>query len=183
MQNSFTDINSYNGTSDSSRSSTSSVESISRSNGKLKTQQSIVEVHSPPRDIMLDVIPNKPALPKVPASKSTLPASESPPKLSTSKSAPSFSVLKSTLLLKTSLVSPSPKSAPASPIPADLSTIPPTPPPLPPPLPPTPIESTPSFQTQKSVPSTFTFNKAETSKSKVFNGEYQFQILIIILSY
>ncbi|XP_071572327.1 epidermal growth factor receptor kinase substrate 8 isoform X2 [Temnothorax nylanderi] len=176
------DISSYNGISisDSSRSSTSSIESISRSNGKLNTQQSIVEVHSPPRDIILDAMPDKPASPapaaltlppELSASKSTpaLPASESAPKLPTSKSAPTLFVLKSIPIL-----SPL-KSAPASPVPAlDSSTIPPTPPPLPPPPPPppTPIGSTPLLQTQKSVPSTtFTFNKAETFKSsKLFNG-------------
>lgn len=188
LQHCFTDdINTFNGTiSNSNRSSISSVESISQSNGKLNTQQSIVEVHSPPRDIILDVITDELALPpsspsssalpvpilppQLPASKSTptLPASKSAPTLSISKSAPILPVLKSASILS------SLKSAPASFAPVlNSSMIPPMPPPLPPPSQPTPIGFTPLLQSQKSAPSTFTFSKTETSKNNKFsNGEY-----------
>ncbi|XP_011874773.1 PREDICTED: epidermal growth factor receptor kinase substrate 8-like [Vollenhovia emeryi] len=176
------DVSLYDRTiSNSSRSSTSSTESISRSSGKLNTQQSIVEVHSPPRDIIPDVIsePDSPPvptlLPELAASVSTpiLPASESA-KLPISKSAPSLSVLKSVEIpiiypLKSAPASSPPKSEPASPVPSlDSST---TPPPPPPPPPPTPIGPIPVLRTQKSVPSNFMFNKTETSKSSKFlNG-------------
>lgn len=157
-------MNAYNETtSNNSISSISSNESISESHGKLNTQQSIVEVHSPPRDVIPDVIFDKPALPLLPA----LSAPTFTPKstLATSKSAPILSTLQSTPLS-------SPKSAPASPALAS-SKIPSTPPPPPPPPPPTPIRSIPPLQTQKSAPSTiYISNKTEVSKNiKFFNGK------------
>ncbi|XP_012538537.2 epidermal growth factor receptor kinase substrate 8 [Monomorium pharaonis] len=164
------DISAHNRTrngSNSSRSSTSSIESNSQSNRKLNTQQSVVEVHSPPRDVILDVIPDRQALSSaltLPSKPSTikltpiLRESESVQTLPTSKSAPTLSVLKSAPIL--------PPLQPASLAPLlDSSTIPPTPPPLPPPM-----GSIPMLQTQKSAPSTFTFNKAETSKSNKFSS-------------
>ncbi|XP_029165811.1 epidermal growth factor receptor kinase substrate 8-like isoform X2 [Nylanderia fulva] len=164
-------INAYNGAmSNSSRSSVSSFDSTSESHSKLNTQQSIVEVHSPPRDFIPDdVISDKEVLEKMELPPVSVPTSNSvPTTLSVSKSAPILSVLKSTPAL-----SP-PKSAPASPASSKVSSkskISSTPPPPPPP-PPTPVRSTPQFQTQKSAPSTFsTLNKTDVSKSiKFFNG-------------
>ncbi|XP_072766407.1 epidermal growth factor receptor kinase substrate 8-like isoform X2 [Anoplolepis gracilipes] len=154
-------INAYNAISDSSRSSVSSIESTSQSHGKLKTQQSIVEVHSPPRDIVSDEVSDKSVSP----SPSSSPTFTSKSTLATSKSAPILSTLKLASALSAA------KSAPASPALAS-SKIPSTPPPPPPPPPPTPIGSIPLFQTQKSAPSTFsTSNKTEVSKSiKFFNS-------------
>ncbi|KAL6437497.1 hypothetical protein ACFW04_005152 [Cataglyphis niger] len=158
--------NAYNGaTSNSSRSSISSMESTSESHGKLNTQQSIVEVHSPPRHIILDVISDKPVSSSSP--ELSAPIFTSTSTLAVSKSAPILSTLKSTSALSL------PNSAPASPALAS-SKIPSTStPPPPPPPPPTPIRPIPPLQTQKSAPSTFsTSNKIEVSKSiKFFNGE------------
>lgn len=175
------DISAYNGTiSNSNRSSTSSIESISQSIGKFNTQQSIVEVHSPPHDIILDIIPGKLIIPptitpiatlpptELFTSKSTpiLPEPESAPTLSTSKSAPTLSVLKSAPVLS------SVKSTPVSSTPAlNSSTVPPMPPPLPLPPPSTPIGSISLLQPQKSLPSTFMLNKMGTFKNNhFFNG-------------
>ncbi|XP_011686748.1 PREDICTED: epidermal growth factor receptor kinase substrate 8-like isoform X2 [Wasmannia auropunctata] len=169
------DVSAYNGAiSNSSRSSTSSIESVSQSNGKFNTQQSIVEVHSPPRDIILDVTPDKLALPPAPTSQLELPASKSTPALFASKSAPTLSTSKSaptlSVLKSASILLPL-KSAPASPTPSlDLSMTPPTPPPLPPPPPPTPIGSTSLLQTEKSLLSTFMLHKAETPKNNKFSN-------------
>ncbi|KAL0125073.1 hypothetical protein PUN28_004311 [Cardiocondyla obscurior] len=183
------DVSLFNGAiSRSSRSSISSTESISQPYEKLKTQQSIVEVHSPPRNIILDVIiPDETVAlpqaltppPEVPTSElplSTPLVSEMAPKLSTSKSAPTLSLLKSSpilLPLKSAPVTFPPRSAPASPVLglASSEILPTSPPPPPPPPPPTPIGSIPLLHTQKSVPSSFTFNKADASKTnKLFNG-------------
>ncbi|XP_018397078.1 PREDICTED: epidermal growth factor receptor kinase substrate 8-like [Cyphomyrmex costatus] len=180
------DISAYNETeiSNSSTSSTSSIESVSQSNGKFNTQQSIVEVHSPPHDIILDIISDKliipPTITPTPqselfTSKSTpiLPESESAPTLSISKSAPTLSVLKSVPLLpsvKSTPVSSAVKSAPISPTPAlDSSILPPMPPPLPLP-PPTSIGSISLLQSQKSLPSTFMLNKMGTFKNNNFSN-------------
>jgi len=123
-----------------------------------------VEVHSPPRDVIPDVISDKPAPPLFPA----LSAATFTPKstLATSKSAPILPVLQSSPALS------SPKSAPASPALAS-SKISSTPPPPPPPPPPTPIRPIPPLQTQKSAPSTISIpNKTEVSKNiKFFNGK------------
>ncbi|XP_050452041.1 epidermal growth factor receptor kinase substrate 8-like isoform X2 [Cataglyphis hispanica] len=158
--------NAYNGTtSNSSRSSISSMESTSESHGKLNTQQSIVEVHSPPRHIISDVISDKPVSSSSLSPELSAPIFTSTSTLAVSKSAPILSTLKSTPALSL------PNSAPASP--ALASKIPSTStPPPPPPPPPTPIRPTPPLQTQKSAPSTFsTSNKIEVSKSiKFFNG-------------
>ncbi|XP_018057913.1 PREDICTED: epidermal growth factor receptor kinase substrate 8-like isoform X3 [Atta colombica] len=116
------DISAYNGTiNNSNRSSTSSIESISQSNRKFNTQQSIVEVHSPPHDIILDIIPVK-----------STPVS-------------------STLALNSSMM-------------------PPMPPPLPLPPPSTSIGSISLLQPQKSLPSTFMFNKVGIFKNNFSNG-------------
>lgn len=179
--NCFTDISAYNGTiNNSNRSSTSSIESISQSNRKFNTQQSIVEVHSPPHDIILDIIPGKLIIPptitpiatlsptELFTSKSTpiLPELESAPILSTSKSAPTLSILKSAPVLS------SVKSTPVSSTLANSSMMPPMPPPLPLPPPSTPIGSISLLQPQKSLPSTFMFNKVGTFKNNFSNGEY-----------
>ncbi|XP_018355931.1 PREDICTED: epidermal growth factor receptor kinase substrate 8-like isoform X1 [Trachymyrmex septentrionalis] len=183
------DISAYNGIiNNSNRSSTSSIESISQLNGKFNTQQSIVEVHSPPHDIILDIIPDKLIIPstitpiatlpptELFTSKSTpiLPELESASTLSTSKSAPTLSVLKSAPVLSSvnsTPVSFTVKSAPVSSTPAlNSSTIPPMPPPLPLPSPPTPIGSISLLQSQKSLPSTFMFNKVGTFKNNNFSN-------------
>ncbi|XP_025073139.1 epidermal growth factor receptor kinase substrate 8 isoform X1 [Pogonomyrmex barbatus] len=162
------DINSHNGTiSNSDRSSVSSIESISQSNRQINTQQSIVEVHSPPRDIILDVIPDKPTL-SSPSSSSTLPIPTLSSELPISKSTSILLSASESIPLKLTTS----KSAPTLPVPAlDSPTIPSTPLSSPPPPPPMPIKSAPLLQTQKSVPITFMFNKAETSKiSQLSNG-------------
>ncbi|KYN20060.1 Epidermal growth factor receptor kinase substrate 8, partial [Trachymyrmex cornetzi] len=188
------DISAYNGTiSNSNRSSTSSIESISQSNGKFNTQQSIVEVHSPPHDIILDIIPDKLIIPstitptatlpptELFTSKSTpiLPESKSAPILSTSKSAPTLSVLKSAPVLssvKSISVSFAVKSAPVSSTPAlNSSTIPPMPPPLPLPPPSIPIGSISLLQPQKSLPSTLMLNKVGTFKNNNFSNGFSSQ--------
>ncbi|KYM91856.1 Epidermal growth factor receptor kinase substrate 8 [Atta colombica] len=139
-------ISAYNGTiNNSNRSSTSSIESISQSNRKFNTQQSIVEVHSPPHDIILDIIPA--------------------PILSTSKSAPTLSILKSAPVLS------SVKSTPvSSTLALNSSMMPPMPPPLPLPPPSTSIGSISLLQPQKSLPSTFMFNKVGIFKNNFSNG-------------
>ncbi|XP_018303652.1 epidermal growth factor receptor kinase substrate 8 isoform X2 [Mycetomoellerius zeteki] len=182
------DISAYNGSiSNSNRSSTSSIKSISQSNGKFNMQQSVVEVHSPPHDIILDIIPDKLIIPptitpiatlpptELFTSKSTpiLPESESAPTLSTSKSAPTLSVLKYAPVLPSvkSIPVSSAVTAPVSLTPAlNSSTIPPTPPPLPLPLSSTPIGSISLLQPQKSLPSTFMLNKVGTFKTNNFSN-------------
>ncbi|XP_018057895.1 PREDICTED: epidermal growth factor receptor kinase substrate 8-like isoform X1 [Atta colombica] len=174
------DISAYNGTiNNSNRSSTSSIESISQSNRKFNTQQSIVEVHSPPHDIILDIIPGKLIIPptitpiatlpptELFTSKSMpiLPESESAPILSTSKSAPTLSILKSAPVLS------SVKSTPvSSTLALNSSMMPPMPPPLPLPPPSTSIGSISLLQPQKSLPSTFMFNKVGIFKNNFSNG-------------
>ncbi|KYQ55368.1 Epidermal growth factor receptor kinase substrate 8, partial [Trachymyrmex zeteki] len=184
----YYDISAYNGSiSNSNRSSTSSIKSISQSNGKFNMQQSVVEVHSPPHDIILDIIPDKLIIPptitpiatlpptELFTSKSTpiLPESESAPTLSTSKSAPTLSVLKYAPVLPSvkSIPVSSAVTAPVSLTPAlNSSTIPPTPPPLPLPLSSTPIGSISLLQPQKSLPSTFMLNKVGTFKTNNFSN-------------
>ncbi|RLU23216.1 hypothetical protein DMN91_003419 [Ooceraea biroi] len=190
------DIGTHNGVANNGNgSSDSSVESSpsSQPSKKINMQQSIVEVHSPPRNITADEIekpvppPSPPSAlpapilppaspapalpPALPASK-PIPAalsSKSTPALSTQKSVPPPSVLKSS-------VSSVPKSAPTTPAPMSV----PIPPPLPasftippPPLPSsTPSTPAPPLQTQKPPPlTTFTPNKVETSKNSKFSND------------
>nr|XP_012221471.1 PREDICTED: epidermal growth factor receptor kinase substrate 8-like isoform X2 [Linepithema humile] len=193
------DISAYNGAiSHSNRSSISSIDSISEANGRIHTQQSIVEVHSPPRDLMPDIIgkpdspppalsaptlllappaskpiPALPAPKQIPALPAPKPTSKQLPALPALKSTPTLSALKPALVLPVAkpIVSSASKSAPASPALMPTSIVPLTPPPPPPPPPSTPLTPAPPNQIQKFAPvGTSTPNKTDTFKSTKFSN-------------